>query len=247
MNRPGVASLLAVGSTAVHLPAVLARRGCASSRRVDHHARLPVVLVHGFAGTEAVWHPARRSLAAAGFGHIVTIRYNSFSCEPAAVCAELAAEIQTACTVAGAPGVHLIGHSLGGLLVRHLMATSPAQTMVRTAVTIATPHRGTPFSWILPGRCRRILRRPTGAPDLGRSMPSRARWLAYYADHDRIVTPASARLDDHLEAATSIAVPGTGHMTICRHPALLRSLTEELIRTESATPPSLRRRRICAA
>ncbi len=133
--------------------------------------------------------PARRSLAAAGFGHIVTIRYNSFSCEPATVCAELAAEIHAACAVAGAAGVHLIGHSLGGLLVRNMMATSPAQAMVRTAVTIATPHRGTPFSWLLPGRCRRILRRPIGTTDLGLAMRSHTRWLAYYADHDRLVPP----------------------------------------------------------
>ncbi len=192
-----------------------------------------MLLVHGYAGTEAVWHPARRSLAAAGFGHIVTIRYNSFSCEPATVCAELAAEIHAACAVAGAAGVHLIGHSLGGLLVRDVMATSPV--------------RGTPFSLLLPGRCRRILRGPIGTTDPGLAMRSHTRWLAYYADHDRLVPPASARLDHRPAPATTIAVPGTGHMTICRDPTLLRSLAEELIRTETNTQPSPAHHHNCAA
>ncbi len=36
-------------------------------------------------------------------------------------------------------------------------------------------------------------------------------------------------------------------MTICRHPTLLRSLAEELIRTETNTQPSPAHRHICAA
>jgi hypothetical protein len=38
--------------------------------------------VHGHAGTGSAWTPLRRELAQAGFGHIVTLNYNSFAADP---------------------------------------------------------------------------------------------------------------------------------------------------------------------
>jgi pimeloyl-ACP methyl ester carboxylesterase len=226
----GVASwreLRAVGSAAVHLPGLLATRGCTTSRQVRHHDRLPVVLVHGYASTAAVWGPLQAALTRAGFGHIATVNYNSFSCDPATVCEQVAQEIYRSCAAAGAPRAHVVGHSLGGLLVRQVVTTSPVRTMVRTAVTIATPHRGAPLSWIAPGRCRPVLR-AAQATDRLVATPISTRWIAYRGEMDRIVTASSARVEGPRRAVTNISIPGTGHMTICRHPAFLRSLTEQL-------------------
>lgn len=220
--------LRAVGAAAAHLPGVLATRGCTMSRQVRHHDRLPVVLVHGYASTASVWGPLQAALTGAGFGHIVTVSYNSFSCDPAAVCEELAQEIYRACAAAGAPRAHLVGHSLGGLLVRQVVATSPVRTMVNTAVTIATPHRGAPLSWIAPGRCRPVLRGAARTADRFAATPVSTRWIAYRGEMDRIVTASSARVEGPRRTVTNISIPETGHMTICRHPALLRSLTEQL-------------------
>ena len=77
-----------------------------------------MVLVHGYAATESVWTPLRRALAEAGFGHIVSLNYNSFATDPVAVSAELTHQALRALAAAGAPRVHLVGHSLGGLIVR---------------------------------------------------------------------------------------------------------------------------------
>ncbi|OAI40675.1 hypothetical protein AYO40_04490 [Planctomycetaceae bacterium SCGC AG-212-D15] len=47
-----------------------------------------------------------------------------------------------------APGeaVHLIGHSMGGLDCRYLIARLGMAERVRSLTTIATPHRGSPFA-----------------------------------------------------------------------------------------------------
>jgi pimeloyl-ACP methyl ester carboxylesterase len=229
-----VEQLRAVASVAAQLPAAVLRRGCHSVCAQEiRNVRHPVVLVHGYAGTDAVWSSARRALNAAGFGFVVSLRYNSFATDPGEVSAEVTRLALRAADDAEAAGVHLVGHSLGGLIVRRAVTESPAlAALATTAVTIASPHAGTPLARIAPGRCARImhpvrpLQHSIGGPT------HNPRWLAYYSDCDRIVAPASARLDDGAHPATNVLIPGCGHLTICRDPRLLRSLVSELIRTE---------------
>ena len=227
--------LRAVGMAALQLPDALRRRGCQGIQYVaERNARYPVLLVHGYASTGAVWTPLRRALAEAGFGHIVNLNYNSFATDPVAVSAELTYQALRAVAAAGTPRVHLIGHSLGGLIVRYaLEANTVLGARTASAVTIASPHRGVSLARIAPGRCARIMHRGPRSvlPEPG--APRTVRWLAYYSDGDRVVSPASARLDDPRYGAATLLIPGCGHLTICRDGRFIRSLVPELIRTEA--------------
>ena len=69
--------------------------------------------------------------------------------------------------------------------------------------------------------------------------PGPVRWLAYYSDGDRVVPPASARLDDPRYGVANVLIPGCGHLTICRDARLIWSLVRELIRTEMLADPAL--------
>jgi hypothetical protein len=69
--------------------------------------------------------------------------------------------------------------------------------------------------------------------------PRPVRWLAYYSDADRVVPPASARLDDPGYSAANLVIPGCGHLTICRDVRLIQSLVPELIRTETLADPAV--------
>ncbi|HEY7361647.1 MAG TPA: alpha/beta fold hydrolase, partial [Streptosporangiaceae bacterium] len=185
--------LRAAGMAALQVPHALRRHGCASAHYVaERNAHYPVVLVHGYAGTASVWAPLRSALAGAGFGHIVSLSYNSFAVDPTAVSAELTRQALRAAAAAGAPRVHLIGHSLGGLIVRSALAASPElSSRTAGAVTIASPHRGIPLARIAPGQCARIMHPGHRCTRPGAGAPGPARWLAYYSDGDRIVPPAS--------------------------------------------------------
>jgi pimeloyl-ACP methyl ester carboxylesterase len=227
--------LRAAGMMTLQLPHVLRRRWCGGVQYVaERNARYPVLLVHGYASTESVWTPLRRSLVEAGFGHIVSLTYNSFATEPVAVCAELTDQALRALAAAGAPRVHLVGHSLGGLIVRSALAASAAlSSRTASAVTIASPHRGVSLARFAPGRCARIMHRGPLPVLPGVDAPRPVRWLAYYSDADRVVPPASARLDDPRYGAANLLIPGCGHLTICRDARLIRSLVPVLIRTET--------------
>jgi pimeloyl-ACP methyl ester carboxylesterase len=221
--------------TALQLPHTLRQRGCGSIQYVaERNARYPVVLVHGYAASESVWTPLRRALVKVGFGHIVSLTYNSFATDPEAVSAELTHQALRALTATGAPQVHLVGHSLGGLIIRCALAGSAAlRSQAASAVTIASPHCGVCLARIAPGRCARIMHRGPRSclPEINASRP--IRWLAYYSDGDRVVPPASARLDDPRYGAANQLIPNCGHLTICRDARLIRSLVPELIRTET--------------
>ena len=225
----------AAGTAALRLPYALRRRGCGTIHYVaERNVRYPVLLVHGYAATEAAWTPLRHALVQAGFGHIVSLNYNSFAADPAAVSAELTHQALRTLAVAGAPRIHLVGHSLGGLIVRRALAASAALSMqTASAVTIASPHRGALLARIAPGRCARIMHRGARSELPGFDAPGSVRWLAYYSDADRVVPPASARLDDPRYGAANLLIPHCGHLTICRDARLIRSLVSELIRTET--------------
>ena len=232
--------LRALGMAALQLPHVLRRRGCGSIQYLaERNSRYPVLLVHGYAATESVWTPLRHALAATGFGHIVSLAYNSFATDPETVSAELTHQALRALTATGAPRVHLVGHSLGGLIIRCALERSAAlSSQAGRVVTIASPHSGAYLARIAPGRCAGIMRQGSSsylpAVDAPRPVP----WLAYYSDGDRIVPPASARLDDPRYDATNLLIPDCGHLTICRDVRLIRSLVPELVRTETFADPT---------
>jgi pimeloyl-ACP methyl ester carboxylesterase len=151
------------------------------------------------------------------------------------VSAELTHQALRALAASGAPRVHLVGHSLGGLIVRCALAGSAAlSAQAGCAVTIASPHRGAHLARIAPGRCARIMHQGPRSLRPAVNAPCPARWLAYYSDADRVVTPASARLDDPHYGAANLLIPGCGHLTICRDVRLIRSLVRELISTETS-------------
>ena len=232
--------LRAHGEAALQLPHALLRPGCGSICYVaGRNARYPVLLVHGYAATESVWTPLRRALAEARFGHIVSLAYNSFATDPVAVSAELTHQALQALAATGAPRVHLVGHSLGGLIIRSALATNAALSSKTTsAVTIASPHRGASLARIALGPCAPIMHRGPRSAQPQADAPHPVRWLAYYSDGDRVVPPASARLDDPRFGAANLLVPGCGHLTICRDVRLIGSLVPELIRTEAFAGPT---------
>src|SRR5262245_42780943 len=120
----------------------------------------PVVLVHGLCGTRSNFLVLRSFLA----GHGVR-NFASFSYPPRVdyqrLVPRLARRIEGVCRDTGAPRVDVIGHSLGGLVARHLVELGDG-SHVRRLVTLGSPYYSE--------------RRP-------------ARELAIFARHDPLVPP----------------------------------------------------------
>jgi pimeloyl-ACP methyl ester carboxylesterase len=221
--------LLGIGAAALRIPGILRqqkpRARLETSRSTD---RRPVLLVHGYSGTDAVWDPLVLGLRSAGFGHLVRLSYNSFRAEVPELIAEIGDQVAAAIRHTGADGVHLVGHSLGGLLL--YSAVQARSLPATTLVTIASPHAGISLARFAPSRCAGLMHRGSPRP-LPLSRPGPApRFVAFYSDGDRVVPPSTARLPDPV--ATNVLVPGCGHVTICRDPRLVAGVVSHLVRSE---------------
>jgi pimeloyl-ACP methyl ester carboxylesterase len=98
----------------------------------------PVVLVHGFLGNPSHFRPLRRFLVARGFRNFATFAYAP-RVDHEELARRLGRVIEAVCEVTGRDEVDVVGHSLGGLVARHLLERG-ASTRVRRLVTLGAPY-----------------------------------------------------------------------------------------------------------
>jgi triacylglycerol lipase len=191
----------------------------------------PVVLVHGWGHNRSGWFVVQRHLRAAGFGNVVTLNYNPVVFDVPALADRLAHRVESVRKLTGAPRVHVVGHSLGGIILRWYVQEAGGVDTVDTAVTVASPHEGTVLAHLAPGRTMHEIR--PGSWLLRRladgARPSPVRWVAYYSNIDVLVQPArSAMLRHPALAAENVLVKDTGHLSIMLSNRLARSMVEHL-------------------
>lgn len=202
--------------------------------------RTPVVLVHGFGGNASTWSLLERWLTAAGFAVSHATTYSPFARCVTDVARALVGDCHGALERAGTDQVHLIGYSLGGVVVRYAVQELGLEPHVRTAVTVAAPHRGTLAARLGPGTVAAALTPGSGIlEELRRgARASSVRWVSYYSDRDLVVRPRSSRLDERALRATNVLVPGVGHLGILRSPLFLASVVHLLCHDVHPEPTS---------
>jgi triacylglycerol lipase len=172
----------------------------------------PVLLVHGFGGTKSSWTAVARSLSARGLT-VGAITYPPFGTSVERLADRLVAEVERILSETGSDKVHLVGHSLGGVVIAQAIAGGRLTGQVDTVVTLGSPFGGSPWANLLPfGAIVRELRE--GSPLLRRlalaPVPDGVRWLAFTAALDMIV-PGLRSVPPHAEVET-ITVDGVGHL-----------------------------------
>lgn len=102
----------------------------------------PILLVHGLYHNPSGWVYLRRQLRRAGFVNIHTMSYSSWRTNLDAVTDKLEASVRDMQTRYPGHKPLLVGHSLGGLLIRNWLAKAENQKRAYGALTLGTPHRG---------------------------------------------------------------------------------------------------------
>ena len=231
----------------LRLPGTTAVPECASIRYWDRAGRhqvsldlAPVLFVHGYAGTEHIWAPMRSALTDAGFGCLIALRYNAFRADIHQIADWLVQQAGRSMDVIGVPRVHLIGHSMGGLVVRDAVQHRGLAGLASTAVTIATPHSGTRLARFVPGPAARQMRPGSSfLADLDDARTDdRTRWVTVHGGADRVV-PAGPR-PFGADAAEMVVMreSSAGHGSIARHPDVVSRIVAELLKSETVTAPA---------
>jgi pimeloyl-ACP methyl ester carboxylesterase len=180
--------------------------------REARHEDDVVVLVHGFFASAGVWRPMKRALVAdtraavASFTHAPGVGIDRI----ARSLAQLVEKIPGRCRV------HLVGHSLGGLVARWYVQELGGHARVTQTISLGSPFGGTerahPFPFLV-GR------------ELARTSPVLARLRSRAHEHDVPHTSIVGELDTMVVPAESavfprgdvIVIPRCGHNTLLFH------------------------------
>jgi pimeloyl-ACP methyl ester carboxylesterase len=194
----------------------------------------PVVLVHGFGHNRSGWTVAQEHLRRAGFTSVFAMNYTPMRHDIPELGYQLAERVKLVRMLTGAERVHLVGHSLGGLLIRWYVQELDGAEVVDTAITVASPHEGAWLASAAVGRtARQLVPGSWVLEQLARPVPpdrsgTRTRWIAYYSNLDLLVPTTSAMIRHPDLRATNIFVRDHGHLSSMVSPRVARSIVDQL-------------------
>lgn len=200
-------------------------------------AGTPILLVHGMVDNRSVFTLLRRGLRRRGFGRVLTLNYSPLTRDVRVAAAVLATRIEQLCERTGFERIHVIGHSMGGLIARYYVQRLGGDARVHTLVTLGTPHSGTRAAHLLPSGLARQLRPGSDLmTELEQPAPEcRTRFLAVWSDLDQLIVPKRhARLEHPDLDARSLLIRGVGHMSLPIHRRALHEISLVLAQLDAS-------------
>jgi pimeloyl-ACP methyl ester carboxylesterase len=193
----------------------------------------PVMLVHGLAANSSCFTKMERRLHNAGYT-VYAVNYPSFGADLAACGRHLEREAAWLRDETGSGSVNVVAHSLGGVVLRWAVTHTWMRDWVALAITLGSPHRGTPTARLAPpalpgfGRIISQLRPAINDHDISEGLVGPdIRWVAVAAEHDWVVPAKYARLPGS-ENVRNVTVPRAGHLTLPNSNHCMDIILEEL-------------------
>jgi pimeloyl-ACP methyl ester carboxylesterase len=185
--------------------------------------RRGVLLVHGFVCNRGFWNPWMRRLRQAGVPFVAVTLEPPFG-DVALQAHGLTRAWGQLMQATGVPPL-LVGHSMGGLVIRSWLAQQPdAVALQHEVITIGTPHHGTALAmWAHSTAARQMQLLSPFLMELAQreSAERRSRFTCYWSVCDNIVFPANTAT---LPGARAVAVPGRPHVALAHDPLILRDV-----------------------
>jgi triacylglycerol lipase len=180
-------------------------------------AGTPILLVHGMVDNRSIFALLRRGLRRRGFGRVLALNYSPLADDVRVVAARLGELVESVCADTGYERIHVVAHSMGGLVARYYVQCLGGDARVHTVVTLGTPHEGTTVAHLLPHPLVRQLRPGSDLlEELGAGSPGcRTRFVAVWSDLDQLLSPRSSGALAHRDlTARNVFVRGVGHMSL---------------------------------
>ena len=188
----------------------------------------PILLVHGFSCSRAVWRPLLGRLRAAGIGPVRAVSLEPLLAGMETYAAELLRELELLGSRAGGQAITIVAHSMGGLIARAaLCGARPG--LIGRIITLGAPHHGTALACHFPWpNTRQMCPGSSWLAQLNACQEGRLGipFTTIYSLDDNYVVPAdSARL----QGARAVELHGIGHLGLLESKAALAHVMGELL------------------
>lgn len=192
---------------------------------------IPVIMLHGFFHNRSGFFVMRQHLQKQGFHKLYTFNYSVFTTPIEKIADALAERVEEVLLLTRREKVHLVGHSLGGLVSRYYIQALGGDQRVSKCVTMGTPHFGTMMAYLsmFPSAVQMrpgsdFLKNLDALP-----IPTRVRWYAFYSRRDVLVFPyENAVLPDKRFNAINFNMDDQGHLSFLLSPNVIDAVAEYL-------------------
>lgn len=194
----------------------------------------PIVQVHGYFHNRSGFFFMSRELRAQGFRWIHGMNYNPLRSGVPELAEWFGKHVEDVMRISGAPRVHLVGHSLGGVIARWYIQELGGEKHVDTCVTIGTPHHGTVAAYLGIGPAARDMRPGSDVIErLERGFAkSKVSYVNFYSDLDFLIIPAASALLPERRNVHQDIIEDLGHTSLLVSEKLIEQVTEHLIAAE---------------
>lgn len=198
-------------------------------------AGTPILLVHGMVDNRSIFTVLKRALRRRGFGRIWTMNYHVLTHDLRAAAHRLGATVEAICEQTGYDRIHVIGHSMGGIVARYYVQRMGGDDRVHTLVTLGSPHAGTRAARLMPrGVVRQLSPSSDIVAELAEPAACRTRFVCFWSDLDALISPKKAARIDHPDlSARNVFVPGVGHMSLPIDSRVTREIAATLAQLDS--------------
>ncbi len=207
-------------------------------------AGTPILLIHGIMDNRSVFTVFRRALRRRGFGQVHAVNYGLLTGDLRAAALELHGHVERLCEETGADKVHIVGHSLGGVIARYYVQRMGGSARVDTLVTLGSPHTGTLGAYLLPTALGRQMR-PGSPPLVELELPAPGcdtRFLVVWSRMDQMIVPQrNARLQHPDLDVEQLELHDVGHLSLPIDGRVVRWVVDALIRSDRRHHPWRRR------
>ena len=201
-------------------------------------AGTPILLVHGFMDNRSVFTVFRRALRRRGFGVVHAVNYSLLTAltgDIRVAALQLREHVERLRERTGSDHVHVVGHSLGGLIARYYVQRLGGDDAVHTVVTLGSPHGGSVAAYLMPtSLTRQLMPGSDLLTELAEPAPRcRTRFLVVWSRLDQLIVPQrNARLVHPDLDVRTLELRDVGHMSLSIHPRAVHWVASSLARLD---------------
>jgi len=198
-------------------------------------AGTPILLIHGIMDNRSVFTVFGHALRRRGFGVVHAINYSILTGDLREAAHELRGHVERLREMTGSDKVHIVGHSLGGMIARFYVQRMGGDEAVDTLVTLGTPHSGSNAAYLLPIPLARQLRPGSDVvAELAEPAPHcRTRFLVVWSRLDEMIVPQrNARLRHPDLDVEELELRDVGHLSLPIDPRTVHWVASTLASAE---------------